>query len=151
MFTYLLMHTQRFCRCTLQPSAGDSCRTRTPSCRIIIYPASSETFGQVRLVNWFTGISIPNGLFNAKIRFFCKRLLSLLYLQCFIHFYCIFLFAYNHLIVYIKYSFIILLIFIQLYGFKYFYSIQIIFKQIYLTHRWKPIRYYSSRLEWNWE
>ena len=30
-------------------------------------------------------------------------------------------------------------------------QIQIIFKQIYLTHRWDPIRYYHSRSEWTWE
>ena len=30
------------------------------------------------------------------------------------------------------------------YGFKYSYLILMIFKQIYLTHRWDPNRYYLS-------
>ena len=31
------------------------------------------------------------------------------------------------------------------------YQIQIIFKQIYLTNRWDPNRYYYFRSEWVWE
>ena len=34
------------------------------------------------------------------------------------------------------------MIYTQLYGIKYSYQIQIIFNQIYLTHRWNPNRYY---------
>ena len=33
----------------------------------------------------------------------------------------------------------------MLFGIKYSYPIQIISKQIYLTHRWDPNKYYHSR------
>ena len=49
------------------------------------------------------------------------------------------------------YSYQIELICIQLYGIKYSYSIQIIFKQIYLTHKSDPNKYKPSGSEWTRE
>ena len=43
------------------------------------------------------------------------------------------------------------LILTELYGFEYIYRILIVFKQLYLTHRWDPNRYHHSGSEWNWE
>ena len=40
---------------------------------------------------------------------------------------------------------------LQICGIKYSYLILIIFKQIYLTHRWDTNRYYHSESNWTWE
>ena len=63
-----------------------------------------------KLVGWFYGMSTLVGLFNVKISLvFCNYHFKL---------------------------FLIQIISIQLYGFKYFYLISIVFIQIYLTYRW---------------